>query len=510
MKKAFKKFFTLVSVIAIFVASIANVNAAGTTIQLGSGSKVKEYISGVSFYYKKTKDGQYLYCLSKHKNLAQNVKANLVRNSKNIDGGLVYILTNGYPTKSITGDKEKDYYITQVAVWWYLDKVHGRSNLSDSFKKGEATGIKKHIKNLYEAGYSHRNDKFGIGDTTITLNTNSKSMVLDNGYYVSEGIKASGNYLTNYTISIANAPSGTKIIKGNDGEVNYTNNLEIAANETFKVKVPVDSIKEKSSLKITATTPGAVQYTAYEYQPTDSNMQNVALLEKVQKKASGEVTLEVDSSKVTITKVDANTKETLAGAKLVLKNDKGEEVTSWETTVNAHIIRNLANGTYTIEETAAPTGYLLNKNVTTFTISDTNKDVKVTIENAPKKVVVNITKIDQETNNPLAGAVLVVRDWSNKEVARFTTTESSYVLTDLANGTYTVEEESAPAGYLKSSEKITFTIDDSHLSHQIKFVNAKETVVPNTADSTSIILIILGIIITGSGILFIYKNGQKA
>ena len=38
------------------------------------------------------------------------------------------------------------------------------------------------------------------------------------------------------------------------------------------------------------------------------------------------------------------------------------------------------------------------------------------------------------------------------------------VLTDLANGTYTVEEESAPAGYVKNNAKQTFTIDDEHLT----------------------------------------------
>lgn len=510
MKNIAKKLFAIVSVFAILVASIANVDAAGSTIKLGPGSKVTEYISGLSFYYKKTADGKYLYCLQRHKNLAENINANLVRGSKNIDGGLIYILQNGYPVKNITGDKEKDYYITQVAVWWYLDKVHGRENLSSSFKKGDATGIKKHIKNLYEAGYSHRNDKYGIGDTSIVLNTSSKSMALNNDYYLSDGIKATGNYLANYTISIANAPSGTKIIKGDGLEVPYTDKMVIGANDTFKVKIPASGVKEKAAIKITATTPGALQFMAYEYQPTDSNMQNVALLERVQKSASTELNLEVDSSKVSITKIDANTKQPVAGAKLVLRNEKGEEVTSWESTVNAHVIRNLANGFYTIEEVSAPTGYVVSKDKKTFTISDTNRNVEINFENKAKTVVVNITKVDQATNAPLAGAVLVVKDWTNKEVARFTTTNESYVLTDLPNGTYSVTEVSAPAGYLTSNEVITFTVDDDHLTHQIKFVNAKETVVPDTANNTSILLMILGIVITGAGVLFIYKNGQKA
>ena len=105
---------------------------------------------------------------------------------------------------------------------------------------------------------------------------------------------------------------------------------------------------------------------------------------------------------------------------------------------------------------------------------------------------------------------VILRDSTGKEVARFTTTTDSYTLTDLSNGTYTVEEESAPAGYIKSSQKVSFTIDDQHLSHQINFVNAKETIVPNTASSSSIILTILGIAILGSGIAYVYKNSKKA
>ena len=90
------------------------------------------------------------------------------------------------------------------------------------------------------------------------------------------------------------------------------------------------------------------------------------------------------------------------------------------------------------------------------------------------------------------------------------TSETSYTLTDIENGTYTVEEISAPAGYIKSDDKITFTVDDEHLSHQITFKNAKEVWVPDTGSVSSVFMIILGIAITGLGIRFIYKNGKRA
>ena len=98
---------------------------------------------------------------------------------------------------------------------------------------------------------------------------------------------------------------------------------------------------------------------------------------------------------------------------------------------------------------------------------------------------------------------------AGEEVASFTSTTEAYVLKDLANGTYTVEEVSAPDGYKHSSEVKTFTISDTNLSHQITFENHPEVPVPDT-DSSSLIITLLGIVIIGSGIRFVYKNGKKS
>ena len=61
---------------------------------------------------------------------------------------------------------------------------------------------------------------------------------------------------------------------------------------------------------------------------------------------------------------------------------------------------------------------------------------------------------------------------------------------------------------MKSNEVVTFTIDEEHQSHQINFLNTPEVVVPDTADN-SLLFLVLGIVIIGMGIGFVYKNGQK-
>ncbi len=509
-----KSFVTMLLTLAMIVTPFHQVSAANDRISLGQAYQSGTYIAGVSFSYKVTTRGQYLYCLNIHKKTAQNTEATLVANSRYVNGGLVYILKNGFPYKTITGDTDKDYYITQTAVWWYLDMTTGSENLGDQFKQygSDAYGLRSYVKSLAEQGYAHRNDAIGVSDTKLVMDAiGGKTMSLSNNYYVSNEIKATtAQNFGAYTVTLESAPKGTVIVASNGTETAYTGAFTVNKNDTFKVKVPASSITgTTATIKVKASATGYTQYMAYEYAPVDQTMQNVALLEAINKDVSSEFNLEILTSRVTITKIDANTKQPLAGAELVVKDSAGNEY-KWTSTINGHVLRNLPNGTYTLEETKAPTGYVLNKTPIKFTISDSNRDVKVTMENKPKNVVVNITKVDQATNTPLAGAILVLKKADGSEVARFETTTESKVFTDLADGSYYVEELSAPYGYITSDERIYFTIDDSHLSHQITFKNAKVVDVPDTASTTSYLMLILGLIITSTGICYIYKNGKRA
>ena len=361
------------------------------------------------------------------KTTAQNVKATLVSNSKYTDGGLVYILKNGYPNKSITGDNQKDYYITQTAVWWYLDEVHGTTNLGDQFKNSgsDSYGLRKYVKNLVTEGVKHKGDSTSLANTKLKLSTSDITMKLKDNYYVSDAIKASvAENVSTYKVTLSGAPAGT-IIEKNDTKSNYNGEFSVNKDESFKIMVSKDKMTEKSlSIKINATAVGTAEYKAYEYQPVDKSMQNVALLEKTAVSVTSALTLQI-------------TKE--------------------------------------------------------------------------EKPVISIIKVDQETQQPLANATLVIKNSKGENVYKFNTTTNPEIITEITEyGTYTIEEVSAPEGYIKSDRKISFTIDENHLSHQITFENAKEVYVPNTANTSSIIMIILGIVMLGAGIEVVYKNRKKA
>ena len=137
MKKSISKlskiFFTIIMAAMFLVLDAQAVNAEASSIKLAKATALDGYVAGIKFYIKKQTNGTYVYCLDKHKYKASNVTAKL---SGTMNAGVAYILENGYPNKHFTGDSKKDYYITQLAVWWYLDDTTGSSNLPSSVKTG--------------------------------------------------------------------------------------------------------------------------------------------------------------------------------------------------------------------------------------------------------------------------------------------------------------------------------------------------------------------------------------
>ena len=80
-------------------------------------------------------------------------------------------------------------------------------------------------------------------------------------------------------------------------------------------------------------------------------------------------------NEIEILKTDADTGSPLAGAKLrVVNTANNETVEEWTTTTAAHVIRGLAAGNYRVEEVSAPSGYVLNTNSMSFTVSNTQTE----------------------------------------------------------------------------------------------------------------------------------------
>ena len=451
---------------SFFSGLVLNVEATSVPKSFTATSEkyLDGYIAGYHFGKKKNSAGGYVYCNNIHKGTPHGEKMTLVGQAP---AGIAYILSNGYPSKSITGNSDYDYYITQAAVWWYLDDTTGSNNLSKSFKTigSDPHGLRKYVKSLVAAAKKVKS----YSTASLKVNNASSAMTLssDKNYYVSNSIGVTVKSVSGkYSVSLSGAPSGTRIVNAST----LSDASSFATNEKFKVMVPVSSAQNlKTTITVNVKATGKVDK-AYEYKSSDSSVQNVygKALYPTNTTLSGKTTLSLSTSKVSITKIDSKTKAGLAGATFVLYDNSGKQITTWTSTTGAHIIQNLPNGTYKLKETKAPAGYKISKELTTFTISDTKRNIAIKVENTLYSKV-SIIKIDSKTKVALAGAEFVLYDNSGKKITSWTSTGKAHVIQNLPNGTYTLKETKAPKGYIASDEVID--IDAEYKGQDIDVVN---------------------------------------
>ena len=171
------------------------------------------------------------------------------------------------------------------------------------------------------------------------------------------------------------------------------------------------------------------------------------------------ITMTDKKIKVNALKVDENDTP-LAGAVLQVK-DGDLVIDEWTSTNQAHSINgNLEPGkTYKLHEETAPGGYDKSQDIE-FTVNSNGETQTIKMTDTQTKI--NILKTDED-NNPLAGAVLQVKD-GNTIIDQWTSTREAHVISGtLTSGkTYTLEEVTPPDGYAKAvSKQFTVPTDGS-------------------------------------------------
>ncbi len=92
---------------------------------------------------------------------------------------------------------------------------------------------------------------------------------------------------------------------------------------------------------------------------------------------------------VSISKRDITDDKELPGAKLEVKDDKGNVIETWVSTEEEHLI-NLKTGTYTLTEITAPEGYEVAETIT-FEVTDSMEVQHVQMYDSPKETYINLT-----------------------------------------------------------------------------------------------------------------------
>ena len=198
--------------------------------------------------------------------------------------------------------------------------------------------------------------------------------------------------------------------------------------------------------------------------------------------------------KITFSKVNLGGTE-IAGAQIkIFKGDKaeGQAVESWTSEAGKSKDINLAPGTYTFHEEAAPTGYLKVTDITFQVKHDGTVEVTNVGEKDAKgeenKVVTNgstVTVTDKDDDLPrkvtfskvnlggteIAGAEIQIfqgKEATGNPVAKWTSEANKSYEIELAPGVYTFHEAAAPTGYLAVTD-IVFQVN---LDGTVTVVNA--------------------------------------
>lgn len=180
-------------------------------------------------------------------------------------------------------------------------------------------------------------------------------------------------------------------------------------------------------------------------------------------------------------KTDLNS-NTLAGATFVVQPGSNASSTSITSTTMTEFAPgyfcadNLVQGTHTVTETVAPTGYdLSNPNHQQATVSSISTcsvresgnytgTVDLTFQNSPQLGAIRINKTSVKGNTPLDGATFSLTGPNGYNTTGITTTNGTTCIGNLPLGTYYASETAAPTGYHLDStaaQTVTLTQDSS-------------------------------------------------
>ena len=231
-------------------------------------------------------------------------------------------------------------------------------------------------------------DSWESGSKKVDVSDEIKSLVSKNKYAVWDTeeykYKMEANYVqsTNIIQNIMNFIFGSKVedyrlevTNKGDGEISYYD-VDIDGNETsHRVSNTIEGQEYTiSEVETPETTENGVGYILADKQ--------TALVSDKENTSIDVVDTKYD--RVSIIKLDSETKKPLKGAELVLKDSEGKEIARWTSGENEQIVDKLVIGnSYTLEETKVPDGYKIAQPIT-FIVEDNGEEIqKIQMDDVP-------------------------------------------------------------------------------------------------------------------------------
>ncbi|WP_257144393.1 MSCRAMM family protein, partial [Bacillus wiedmannii] len=270
-----------------------------------------------------------------------------------------------------------------------------------------------------------------------------------------------------FEIVKVDANDKTKLLSGAEFEV-YKDGKKVAelkTDESGKVMSPKLSLGEYTVKETKA--PEGYKLSNKEWKVTIQNEKEVVKVEAENERILGSLQI--------IKTDDKDQAKRLAGAEFTLKDVKGNVVKEGITTDKSGIVKvdGLVPGEYTLEETKAPEGYELTKQVIHVTV-DGEKVIDVKVTNSKSLGQFEIVKVDAEDKAKVLSDAEFEVYKDGKKVETLRTDKTGKVTSKkLETGTYTLKETKAPQGYKLLKEEIEVVVEANKVV-QVQVENAKE------------------------------------
>ena len=381
------------------------------------------------------------------------------------------VITNGYPYKTPqemgVNTEYEAYYATKMAVWAVVHDNY--SNLDDWKANGSQNAhVEKAMKDLVAKGRANQyvyKSWLAINPKNQTVDTDDK----DENYLSQEYTLKSNVDIRSYRVVIdGDVPQGAVVT-----DVNNTPKNSFEGTETiFKVLIPKDTAGDGGSFRVLVK--GKLENKSVLFGLSHSSGKQdyyVAPLPSYNGDSwvdltygsGGDVTPPPDTGTPTpglqILKVKKGTTEGLAGAVFKVEID-GKTIGHYVTDENGEILIPDLTGTVSVTEEVPPVGYVLDEeNHKDVEIVDAEEPTVVTFANE-EMAQLEITKVDADTGETLAGATIrVALDDGSDSWDVYTNASGKATLTNMKSGTYTVTEIVAPEGYLLNEEPVLIKLE---------------------------------------------------
>lgn len=249
--------------------------------------------------YSKGSEISFIYCTDRKKGQASNIiysKGGSVKGQISLDSqnnvnsypGLIYIIlndniveNNNLTIPSGQTAETMNYYLAQVAIWYYIDEVNGTDYNFTADEKNtiNSSAYGTIINNLVTGAKEYQS--YSTLESYITVDESNISYSIMGDYIETSVITpiGSNSYFENYGVQVDDSSSNIEILDANGNPVTGL----INANEGFKVRIPVSSTQNNDfNLPITIVGYFSNNYDAYVYVPNNSEAQR-ALLGKLER-----------------------------------------------------------------------------------------------------------------------------------------------------------------------------------------------------------------------------------